>query len=173
MCTPATADTPPTKTRGGVSIDGYRITSDGTLAFADQHFTIDRDGKPIVQFLRYRIRPDGGAEFTMVVFNVPSYERKRNEPDLQVLDWSRIELLLFTVIWHVEARSRGFGWRVVLDRRLKGFLARAICEWSRYSPPAKDPPAAILKLLQCGLSCGRWSASIAVIEVLFDHAGRV
>ncbi|PDT43983.1 hypothetical protein CO661_31765 [Sinorhizobium fredii] len=76
MCTPATADTPSTKTRGGVSIDGYRITSDGTLAFADQHFTIDRDGKPVVQFLRYRIRPDGGAEFTMVVFNVPSYERK-------------------------------------------------------------------------------------------------
>ncbi|MCA1371821.1 VirK family protein [Bradyrhizobium sp. BRP14] len=76
LCTPATGDTPPTKTRGGISIDGYRITSDGTLAFADEHFTIDRDGKPIVQFLRYRIRPDGGAEFTMVVFNVPSYERK-------------------------------------------------------------------------------------------------
>nr|ASK44235.1 hypothetical protein [Rhizobium rhizogenes] len=57
-------------------IDGYRITSDGTLAFADQHFTIDRDGKPILQFLRYQIRLDGDAELTMVVFNMPSYERK-------------------------------------------------------------------------------------------------
>lgn len=76
LCTPANADTPPTKTRGGLRIDGYRITSDGTLAFADQHFTIDRDGKPILQFLRYQIRLDGDAELTMVVFNMPSYERK-------------------------------------------------------------------------------------------------
>ncbi|RNJ42725.1 hypothetical protein B5V01_22155 [Mesorhizobium erdmanii] len=76
LCTPATGDTPPTKTRGGIRIDGYRITSDGTLAFADQHFTIDRDGKPILQFIRYQIRLDGDAELTMVVFNMPSYERK-------------------------------------------------------------------------------------------------
>ncbi|NTI26860.1 hypothetical protein G6M87_32415 (plasmid) [Rhizobium rhizogenes] len=75
LCTSATADTPPTKTRGGIRIDGYRITSDGTLAFADDHFTIDRDGKPVRQFLRYQIRPDGNAEFTMVVFNLPSYRK--------------------------------------------------------------------------------------------------
>lgn len=76
LCTPATEDTPPTKTRGGIRIDGYRITSDGTLAFADQHLTIDRDDKPVLQFLRYQIRPNGDAKFTMVVFSLPSYERK-------------------------------------------------------------------------------------------------
>ncbi|MCF1450537.1 hypothetical protein FS815_27580 [Agrobacterium vitis] len=76
LCTPANGDTPPTKTRGGIRIEGYRITADGTLAFADQHFTIDRDGEPILQFLRYQIRLDGDAELTMVVFKIPSYERK-------------------------------------------------------------------------------------------------
>ncbi|GAJ95580.1 MULTISPECIES: VirK family protein [Rhizobium] len=76
LCTPANGVTPPTKTRGGIRIEGYRITADGTLAFADQHFTIDRDGEPILQFLRYHIRLDGNAELTMVVFKMPSYERK-------------------------------------------------------------------------------------------------
>ncbi|NTF91451.1 hypothetical protein G6L46_30245 [Agrobacterium rhizogenes] len=76
LCTPGTADTPPTKTRGGMRIDAYRITADGTLAFADQHFTVDRDDKPIVQFLRYQIRLNGDADLTIVVFNMPSYERK-------------------------------------------------------------------------------------------------
>ncbi|MCZ7448340.1 VirK family protein [Rhizobium rhizogenes] len=76
LCAPANGDTPPTKTRGGIRIEGYRITADGNLAFADQHFTIDRDGEPILQFLRYQIRLDGDGELTMVVFKMPSYERK-------------------------------------------------------------------------------------------------
>ncbi|KEA04497.1 hypothetical protein QOV31_005193 (plasmid) [Agrobacterium fabrum] len=76
LCTPGTTDTPPTKTRGGTRIDAYRITTDGSLAFADQHFTVDRDDKPVVQFLRYQIRLDGDAELTMVVFKMPSYRRK-------------------------------------------------------------------------------------------------
>ncbi|CAD0217261.1 MULTISPECIES: VirK family protein [Rhizobium/Agrobacterium group] len=76
LCAPGVADTPATKTQGGMRIDAYRITTDGTLAFADQHFTIDRDGKPITQFIRYQIRSNGDADFTMVTFNMPTYERK-------------------------------------------------------------------------------------------------
>lgn len=72
-CTPASAATKPTQTRGGVRIDAYRVTEDGTLAFADDHFTVDRDGTPIRQFLRYRVHRDGTAEFSMAVFSLPDF----------------------------------------------------------------------------------------------------
>lgn len=75
LCQPASAGSKPTKTRGGRHIDSYRVTEDGSLAFADDHFTIGRDGKPIRQFLRYQVHPDGAADFSMTVFSVPNFER--------------------------------------------------------------------------------------------------
>jgi len=75
LCQSASADSKPTRTQGGRRIDAYRVTEDGTLAFADDHFTIARDGKPIRQFLRYQIHPDGEAEFSMTVFSVPDFQR--------------------------------------------------------------------------------------------------
>ncbi|MEG3084388.1 VirK family protein [Sphingomonas sp. PB2P12] len=75
LCQPASADSKPTKTRGGRHIDAYRVTEDGSLAFADDHFTIGRDGKPIRQFLRYQVHPDGEADFSMTVFSVPDFQR--------------------------------------------------------------------------------------------------
>lgn len=75
LCQSASADSKPTRTRGGRHIDAYRVTEDGTLAFADDHFTIGRDGKPIRQFLRYQIHPGGEADFSMTVFSVPDFQR--------------------------------------------------------------------------------------------------
>jgi len=75
QCKPTSADSKPTKTRGGRHIDAYRVTEDGTLAFADDHFTVGRDGKPIRQFLRYQVHPDGEADFSMTVFSMPDFQR--------------------------------------------------------------------------------------------------
>ncbi|KRP61459.1 VirK family protein [Pseudomonas trivialis] len=75
LCKPGSSDVEPTKTRGGLRIDAFRVTEDGTLAFADDHFSVNRDGKPINQFLRYRVHPDGTAEFSMTIFSVPDYRQ--------------------------------------------------------------------------------------------------
>ncbi|PPT93327.1 VirK family protein [Xanthomonas theicola] len=75
QCTPASAGATPTQTRGGLRIGAYRVIADGTLSFADEHFTVGRDGKPIQQFLRYQVRPDGSIDFTMAVFALPGYQQ--------------------------------------------------------------------------------------------------
>ncbi|WP_420137982.1 VirK family protein [Sphingomonas sp.] len=77
QCHPGSTDSKPTRTRGGLRIDAFRIGDDGSLAFSDDHFTIDRDGKPIQQFLRYRIHQDGSADFSMTVFSVPDFRQIR------------------------------------------------------------------------------------------------
>ncbi|MGE1151784.1 VirK family protein [Pseudomonas kitaguniensis] len=75
LCKPGSSEARPTKTRGGLRIDAFRITEDGTLAFADDHFTVNREDKPINQFLRYRVHADGTAEFSMTIFSVPNYQQ--------------------------------------------------------------------------------------------------
>lgn len=75
LCSPASTETKPTRTRGGLRIDAYRETEDGTLAFADDHFTIGRDGKPIRQFLRYQVHADGSADFSMTIFSMPDIQQ--------------------------------------------------------------------------------------------------
>lgn len=74
-CQPGSTDTKATKTRGGKHIDAYRIDENGALGFADDHFTIGRDGKPIRQFLRYRVYPGGEVDFSMTIFSIPDYQR--------------------------------------------------------------------------------------------------
>jgi hypothetical protein len=75
LCNPASGETKPTRTRGGLRIDAYRETEDGTLAFADDHFTIARNGKPIRQFLRYQVHADGSADFSMTIFSMPDVQQ--------------------------------------------------------------------------------------------------
>ncbi|QHF03261.1 hypothetical protein N015_12925 [Pseudomonas asturiensis] len=75
QCTSSIKGAEPSKTQGGKRIDAYRITPDGALAFSDTHFTLDRDNKPIEQFIRYRVRPDGKADFSMTTLTVPGYQR--------------------------------------------------------------------------------------------------
>lgn len=79
QCTANSANATPTRTRGGLRIEAYRIVEDGTLSFSDGHFTVARDGQPIQQLLRYQVRPDGTIDFTMFVFDLPSYQQ-RSEP---------------------------------------------------------------------------------------------
>lgn len=75
QCKSSIAGAEPSKTKGGKRIDAYRITPDGTLAFSDTHFSLDRDNKPIEQFIRYQIRPNGTATFSMTTLNVPGYQQ--------------------------------------------------------------------------------------------------
>ncbi len=72
-CTGDTATTPPGTTRGGVSVNPYRIQLDNTLSFSDTHFTVRSDGTPITQFLRYTIDASGTARFASYIFAMPSY----------------------------------------------------------------------------------------------------
>lgn len=74
-CTPEEG-TPVTQTRGGRHIDAYRITEDGTAAFSGSHFTVANDGKPIQQFMRYQLRPDGSVRFTTYMYDLPGLQQR-------------------------------------------------------------------------------------------------
>lgn len=52
-CKPAGSTTKPGTAQGGVKISSFRITPDGNLSFSDSHETVDPNGKPIWQFMRY------------------------------------------------------------------------------------------------------------------------
>lgn len=72
----------------------------------------------------------------------------------------------------------GFGWRVVLDRRLKGPRATrpGYCK-DRRGPdtglPTKGPAPPSLSLFDAACHAVAGQKSEAVIEVFFDHPGRV
>ncbi len=72
-CTGDTATTPAGTTRGGVTVNPYRIQPDNTLSFSDTHFTVRSDGTPITQFLRYTIDATGTARFASYIFAMPAY----------------------------------------------------------------------------------------------------
>ena len=72
-CKGDTNATPVGQTRGGLTVNAYRIQPDHTLSFADTHFTVGRDGAPITQFLRYTITADGTARFASYIFAMPAY----------------------------------------------------------------------------------------------------
>jgi hypothetical protein len=77
QCTPglnAAANAPHMK--GGLRVSPFLILPDSTLAFSDNHFTLDRDGNPILQFLRYRISKDGKVDFSLSTFTLPAYQQQ-------------------------------------------------------------------------------------------------
>ncbi len=74
-CTPEEG-TPVSRPRGGRHIDAYRITEDGTAAFSGSHFTVANDGKPIQQFMRYQLRPDGSVRFTTYMYDLPALQQR-------------------------------------------------------------------------------------------------
>ncbi|AJQ97623.1 VirK family protein [Gynuella sunshinyii] len=64
------------QTRGGLTVSPYRLQADGTLSFSDSHFTVStRSGTPmpIMQFLRYSVKPEGAITVTSFIFSVPDY----------------------------------------------------------------------------------------------------
>ncbi|CAM3815005.1 VirK family protein [Paracidovorax anthurii] len=75
QCVPQ-GDAAPSQTRGGRRIEAYRIVADGTLSFGESHTTVARDGQPILQFMRYQVRPDQTVDFTTYMFNLPGYDQR-------------------------------------------------------------------------------------------------
>ncbi|MBB4954539.1 hypothetical protein H4S14_003016 [Agrobacterium vitis] len=60
---------------GGLRISSFLIRPDESISFADDHFTIYKDGKPRYQFLRYQVKPDNSATFAMTVLSLPDYKQ--------------------------------------------------------------------------------------------------
>lgn len=72
-CTNNDASAAPSSTRGGLKITAFRILANGAIAFSDQHVTIDSKDQPILQILRYQVKPDASVAFTLNTFLLPSY----------------------------------------------------------------------------------------------------
>jgi hypothetical protein len=58
--------------RGSVHPNAVLLLKDGTVAFSDHHLTVRPDGKAVREFLKYRVLPDGKAEFETVVLDLMS-----------------------------------------------------------------------------------------------------
>ncbi|TWD48287.1 VirK protein [Agrobacterium vitis] len=73
--TKCTSATDPKKTgtmQGGLRISSFLIRPDQSLSFSDDHFTLTtKDKKPIYQFLRYQVKPDNSATFSMTTMEMP------------------------------------------------------------------------------------------------------
>ncbi|MGC6388871.1 VirK family protein [Ewingella sp. S1.OA.A_B6] len=78
-CKPTVSTTTPGSVQGGVKLSSFRITSDGILSFSDSHTTVDSNGKPIWQFIRYQVKPDQTVAFSAFFFSLPSYTSVRPE----------------------------------------------------------------------------------------------
>lgn len=65
----------PSTTKGGLKVSPFRIQNDGTLSFADSHFTVSTSTQqPLMQFLRYTVAPEGGnITVSSYIFSVPDY----------------------------------------------------------------------------------------------------
>ena len=64
----------PSQTKGGLlAIDAYRVLPDGTISFADTHFTASDSAAPLFQTLRYQVKVDGSVNFRQVLFSLPDY----------------------------------------------------------------------------------------------------
>jgi hypothetical protein len=58
--------------QSGLHISAFLIRPDQTLSFADDHFTVTtKDRKPIYQFLRYQVKPDNSASFSLTTMTMP------------------------------------------------------------------------------------------------------
>jgi hypothetical protein len=70
----------PSKIRGGLRVSPYRIKEDGTLSFADSHFTVltnSGGADPIMQFLRYSVSPEGDITVSSFIYSIPDYTLTR------------------------------------------------------------------------------------------------
>lgn len=78
-CKPAGSTTKPGTAQGGIKLSSFRITPDGILSFSDSHETVDPNGKPFWQFMRYQVKPDQTVAFSAFFFSLPSYTSIRPE----------------------------------------------------------------------------------------------
>ncbi|WP_043162577.1 VirK family protein [Bradyrhizobium sp. Ai1a-2] len=59
--------------KGSARFDAYMVQADGTIAFANTHFTVRADKTPVIEFLSYRVRTNGKVEMRNVVLNPATF----------------------------------------------------------------------------------------------------
>ncbi|ACM35894.1 MULTISPECIES: VirK family protein [Rhizobium/Agrobacterium group] len=76
-CTSTDDQKKPGMMRGDLRISAFLIRPDNSISFSDEHFTITTmDKEPIYQFLRYSLKPDETASFTMTTLSMPEKAHK-------------------------------------------------------------------------------------------------
>lgn len=63
---------------GGLVIDPFNILPNGTIAFANTHFTLDPSGQPVTEIIRLRVNTDRSVNLTVTAFSIPSYQPLSN-----------------------------------------------------------------------------------------------
>jgi hypothetical protein len=59
---------------GGLIVDPFNILPNGTIAFANTHFTLDPAGQPLTEIIRFRVNTDRSVNFSLTTFSMPSYQ---------------------------------------------------------------------------------------------------
>ncbi|WP_191625762.1 VirK family protein [Pandoraea sputorum] len=59
--------------RASLRPNAFLLMQDGTVAFSDTHLTVRADGKPVREFMKYRVLPDGKAEFQTIVLDAADF----------------------------------------------------------------------------------------------------
>jgi VirK protein len=60
--------------RGSLHFEGYMIEPDRSIAFAETHFTVKPDNKPVDEFLSFRVQPSGKVSARSRFLNAATYE---------------------------------------------------------------------------------------------------
>ena len=65
--------TEPAQSQGGLRLTAYRVTPDGAISFADDHFTVSNQGTPIRQLIRYSVLENNTVTVKVDMFSLPAY----------------------------------------------------------------------------------------------------
>lgn len=69
LCTAHESGAPGPALRASVHPNAFLVMKDGTVTFSDTHLSVRPDGKPVREFMKYRVLPDGQAEFQSAVLD--------------------------------------------------------------------------------------------------------
>lgn len=72
QCSPL-AGTEQSQSQAGMQIKAYRLTRSGDLSFADEHFAVTDDGRPIRQLIRFTVQKNNAVDVRVWMFRLPSY----------------------------------------------------------------------------------------------------
>ncbi|MEZ2131396.1 MULTISPECIES: VirK family protein [unclassified Sinorhizobium] len=62
QCTGGNPASPGMRIEGGFHIKSFIVPDRKLVAFSDVHSTIDKQGKPLTEYLQYRVSPDGKTD---------------------------------------------------------------------------------------------------------------
>lgn len=62
QCTGGNPASPGMRIEGGFHIRSFIVPDRKLVAFSDVHSTIDKQGKPVTEYLQYRVSPDGKTD---------------------------------------------------------------------------------------------------------------